>query len=100
MNSIVNELSQEQINAFCQKYHIRRLAFFGSVVREDFSPQSDVDVLVEFDPRHIPGLDFFLMEAELSRLIGRKVDFLTPDFLSSEIRETALSESVVAYEQT
>ena len=100
MNSIVSELSQEQISTFCLKYHIRRLAFFGSVVRDDFAPHSDIDVLVEFDPEHIPGFDFFLMEAELSKLLGRKVDLLTPDFLSSEIRKTALSESVVAYEQT
>lgn len=100
MNSIVSDLSQEEISTFCQKHHIRRLAFFGSVVRDDFAPHSDIDVLVEFDPEHIPGFDFFLMEAELSKLIGRKVDFLTPDFLSSEICKTALSESVVAYEQS
>lgn len=99
MDSIVRELAQEQINSFCRKYHIRKLAFFGSAVRDDFGPQSNVDVLVEFDTGFVPGFDFFLMEAELSKLIGRKVDFLTLNFLSSEIRETVLSESVVAYEQ-
>jgi len=92
-------LSPDQIKAFCQKYHIRRLAFFGSVVRDDFSPHSDVDVLIEFEPSHIPGYDFFLIEAELSHLLGRKVDLQTAQFLSPEIRQSALSEAVTAYEQ-
>jgi len=88
-----------QIESFCQKHHIRSLAFFGSVVREDFGPQSDIDVLVEFEPGHIPGLDFFTIEAELSQLLGRKVDLQTANFLSPEIRRSALSEAVTAYEQ-
>lgn len=75
------------------------MAFFGSVVRDDFGQKSDIDILVEFEPGHIPGFDFFLMEAELSRLLGRKVDLHTENFLSPEIRRTVLSESVVAYEQ-
>jgi predicted nucleotidyltransferase len=93
------QFSNRALTAFCRKYHIRRLAFFGSVVRDDFRPQSDVDVLVEFEPGHTPGLDFFLMEAELSRLLGRKVDLQTPNFLSPEIRRSALYEAVTAYEQ-
>jgi uncharacterized protein len=93
-------LSSQQIQNFCQKYHIRRLSFFGSVVRDDFGPQSDIDVLVEFEPDHTPGLDFFLMEAELSRLLGRRVDLQTLNFLSPEIRNSVLSEAVPAYEQT
>ena len=100
MNLIAIGLSPEQIQAFCQKYHIRSLAFFGSVVREDFGPHSDVDVLVDFEPGHVPGFDFFLIEAELSKLMGRNVDLQTTNFLSSEIRKTALSEAVIAYEQT
>jgi predicted nucleotidyltransferase len=94
------ELTAQQIEAFCQKYHIRSLAFFGSVVREDFNPHSDVDVLVEFEPGRIPGFDFFLIEAELSKLMGRKVDLQTANFLSPEIRQSALAEAVTAYEQT
>jgi predicted nucleotidyltransferase len=93
-------LTPQQIEAFCQKHHIRSLAFFGSVVREDFGPHSDVDVLVNFEPDHVPGFDFFLIEAELSRLIGRKVDLQTVHFLSREIRQSALSEAVITYEQT
>ena len=92
-------VTQGQLKAFCQKNHIRSLAFFGSVVREDFGPHSDIDVLVEFEPGHIPGYDFFLIEAELSRLMGRKVDLLTTPFLSPDIRQSALDEAVIAYEQ-
>ena len=99
MDMTVIELSSAQIKAFCQKHHIRSLSFFGSVVRDDFGPQSDIDVLVEFEPGHIPGYNFFAIEAELSRLLGRKVDLQTANFLSNEVRQTALAEAVVAYEQ-
>ena len=92
-------LPPETLKDFCQKYHIRQLSFFGSVVRDDFGPQSDIDVLVEFEPGHIPGFDFFLMEAKLSQLLGRKVDLQTLNFLSPEIRQSVLSEAVPAYEQ-
>jgi uncharacterized protein len=92
-------LSSHQLKNFCQKYHIRQLSFFGSVVRDDFGPQSDIDVLVEFEPGHMPGFDFFLMEAELSQMLGRKVDLQTLNFLSPEIRSSVLSEAVPAYEQ-
>jgi predicted nucleotidyltransferase len=93
-------LSSQQIRGFCQKHHIRQLSFFGSVVRDDFGPQSDIDVLVDFEPGHTPGFDFFLMEAELSKLLGRKVDLQTLGFLSPEIRFSVLSETIPAYEQT
>ncbi len=92
-------ISPDLINAFCQRHHIRRLALFGSVVRDDFRPESDIDVLVEFQEGHTPGLDFFLMEVELSRLLGRKVDLQTRNFLSADILENALSEAVDVYEQ-
>jgi predicted nucleotidyltransferase len=92
-------LSSRQLRSFCQKHHIRQLSFFGSVVHDDFGPQSDIDVLVEFETGHTPGFDFFLMEAELSRLLGRQVDLQTLDFLSPEIRKSVLSEAVPAYEQ-
>jgi hypothetical protein len=99
MNRVAVGLSPKQIKAFCQKHHIRSLAFFGSVVREDFGPHSDVDVLVAFEEGYTPGFDFFLIEAELSRLLGRKVDLQTVNFLSAEIRQSALAEAVTAYEQ-
>ena len=92
-------LSSQQVKNFCQKHHIRRLSLFGSVVRDDFGPQSDIDVLVEFEPNHTPGFDFFLMETELSQLVGRKVDLLTLNFLSPEIRQSVLSEAIPTYEQ-
>ena len=92
-------LSSHPLRSFCQKYHIRQLSFFGSVVRDDFGPQSDIDVLVEFEPGRAPGFDFFLMEVELSKLLGRKVDLQTLNFLSPEIRRSVLLEAVSAYEQ-
>ena len=92
-------VSPEIFQAFCQKRHIRSVAFFGSVVRDDFRPESDIDVLVEFEEGHTPGLEFFAIEAELSGLIGRKVDLQTSKFLSPDILQNALSEAVVAYEQ-
>ena len=88
---------REAIAAFCRKHHIRRLAFFGSVLRDDFSPSSDLDVLVEFEPGHAPGLEFFSMEDELSGILGRKVDLNTPGFLSNSIRKQALAEAEVQY---
>jgi hypothetical protein len=93
------QISTELITAFCQQNHIRRLSLFGSVVRDDFGPESDIDVLVEFEDGHTPGLDFFRMEAELSRLLGRKVDLQTRKFLSADILKDALSEAVEVYEQ-
>jgi len=93
-------VSSQQIQNFCQKHHIRQLSFFGSVVREDFGPQSDIDVLVEFEPDQTPGLDFFMLEAELSHMLRRRVDLQTLNFLSPEIRDAVLLEAVPAYEQT
>ena len=92
-------LTPAQIKRFCQKHHIRKLAFFGSVVRDDFDAGSDIDVLVEFEPDHTPGLAFFAMEAELSGLLDRKVDLVTQKFLSSEIRVNAQAEAMTVYEQ-
>jgi len=93
---------REQIAEFCRKHHIRKLSFFGSVVRDDFRPDSDVDVLVEFDPAYIPGLIRFAgMELELSEILGgRKVDLNTPQFLSPYFRDEALADAEVQYVQT
>lgn len=92
-------ISNELISGFCQKHHIHYLALFGSVARDDFRPESDIDVLVEFEEGHTPGLDFFLIEAELSKLLGRKVDLQTRNFLSADILKNALSEAEAVYEQ-
>jgi hypothetical protein len=88
------------IESFCQKHHIRSLAIFGSYARNNFRPDSDIDVLVDFEPGHTPGFDFFLLEVELSKLLGRKVDLQTANFLSPVIRHSALSEAVTVYERT
>jgi predicted nucleotidyltransferase len=76
------------------------LAFFGSILRDDFRPSSDVDVLVEFETEYNPGLEFFLIEAELSHILRRKVDLNTPNFLEPEIRHRVMAEAFVQYEQT
>lgn len=86
-----------RIAAFCKAHHIRKLALFGSVTRADFRHNSDIDVLVEFEPGHVPGLAFFSIEDELSRLFGRHVDLNTPAFLSPDFRDEALAEAVPIY---
>lgn len=91
------QLDREVVAAFCRRHHVRRLALFGSVLRDDFTPESDVDVLVELEPGHPSGLSFFAMEAELSRLIGRKVDLNTPGFLSRYFRDQVLAEAETQY---
>ena len=92
------EIPTEALAEFCQQNHIRRLALFGSVLRDDFRPDSDVDVLVEFEPGHVPGLAFFGMQDELSELLGRRVDLNTFGFLSPLFRDDVLSEADVLYE--
>ena len=90
-------VSRDKIGAFCKKHHIRKLSFFGSVLREDFGPQSDVDVIVEFEPGYVPGLAFFAMESELSEILGRKVDLNTPQFLSPYFRDDIVAEAETEY---
>lgn len=79
-------IDREKLADFCRRHHIRKLAFFGSVLREDFRADSDVDVLVEFEPGKTPGLRFFSLEEELSLILQRKVDLNTPQFLSPRFR--------------
>jgi len=86
-----------KIVEFCLKNHVRKLALFGSVLRDDFSSNSDIDVLVEFEPDHIPGLAFFSMEAELAEILGRRVELHTPAFLSPYFREKVIAESEIQY---
>ena len=86
---------------FCQTHGIKRLAIFGSALREDFGPESDIDVLVEFEPGRIPGLlGIAGMELELSALFtGRKVDLRTPEDLSPYFRRDVLATAEVQYDQ-
>ena len=97
LQSLFLEIPQKEIAAFCRRHHINRLAFFGSVLREELRPDSDVDVLVEFEPDHIPGLAFFAIEDELSQIMARKVDLNTLQFLSPYFRQQVRDEAVVIY---
>ena len=92
------DVPYDKVAEFCRRNHIRRLAFFGSVLREDFGPDSDIDVLVEFEEGQTPGLSFFSMAREFEELLGRKVDFLTPGFLSKYIRDRVLQEALPVYD--
>ena len=89
------ELPMDAIRAFCERWKITEFAVFGSVLRDDFRPDSDVDVLVEFEPGQTPGLAFFDIQAELSQLLGRRVDLNTPQFLSPRIRARVEAEAEV-----
>lgn len=95
--SVKIEVPKEEIAAFCRRHHIRQLAFFGSVLRDDLTPESDVDVLVEFEPGHTPGLTFFAMQRELSEILGRKADLNTAKDLSPYFRQEVLDEAEVLY---
>ena len=92
------QIPVESVAEFCQRNGIRRLSLFGSILRENFRSDSDVDVLVEFQPGVRVGLRFFTIERELSELFGRKVDLNTPGFLSKYFREEVLAEAVVQYD--
>jgi predicted nucleotidyltransferase len=92
-------IPHEKIAEFCRHNHIRKLSLFGSVLRQDFRPDSDVDVLVEFEPGHVPGMAFFSLQMELSKILGRKVDLHTPNFLSRYFRNEVLAEAKVQYVQ-
>ena len=94
------EIPKKELAEFCRRNHIRKLALFGSVLRDDFRPDSDVDVLVEFEPGHTPGFRFIDIQDDLSVLLGgRTVDLATPKFLNYRIRERVLQEAEVQYAQ-
>lgn len=90
-------LAEEQIAEFCRRHHIRRLAMFGSALHGDQRPDSDLDVLVEFETGHTPGFKFFDIEEELSTILGGKVDLNTPGFLSRYFRDEVLAEAEIRY---
>lgn len=93
------DVPKERIAEFCRRNHIRRLALFGSVLRDDFGPDSDVDVLVEFEPgAHVGLMRLAGMEIELGDLLGHKVDLNTPGFLSRYFRDQVLAEAEVQYD--
>lgn len=92
------EIPKERIAEFCQRNRIRRLALFGSILRDDFNAASDIDVLVEFVPDAKIGLRFFAIQRELSQILDRKVDLNTPGFLDRYYREEVLREAEVIYD--
>jgi predicted nucleotidyltransferase len=101
MEKIRIEIPEEEITAFCQRNHIRKLWFFGSVLRDDFTPDSDIDVLVEFEPDARVGfMTLAGMEIELSELLGRKAEIHTVKGLHPYFRDEVMQEAQVQYEQT
>jgi len=84
-------MSGKELAEFCRARHIRRLAVFGSALRADFRPDSDLDLLVEFDRDQTPGLGFFRLQEDLSALMGRPVDLNTPACLGPHFRDEVLS---------
>jgi len=93
------QVPQEALERLCRQYHVRRLALFGSVLREDFGAESDLDVLVEFEPGHTPGLAFVRLQRELSELLDIRVDLHTYRSLSRYFRDEVLEESRPLYER-
>ena len=91
------EIPSTAVADFCRRHHIRKLALFGSILRSDFRPDSDIDVLVEFELGYVPGLAFFAMQEELSVLLGRRVDQNTPASLSRYFRARVLQEAETLY---
>jgi predicted nucleotidyltransferase len=97
MDKIKIRVPRKKLADFCRRNHIRKLAFFGSVLRNDFGLESDIDVLVEFEPGKTPGFAFFGMQDELSAIFGRNVDLNTPGFLSRYFRDQIIREARVEY---
>ena len=96
--SLQIEVDRDQIAEFCRKHHIQRLAFFGSVLGESFGPDSDVDVLVEFEPNtRIGYITLGTLEIELSDMLGRQVDLNTPGGLHTRFRDRVLAQSELLY---
>lgn len=88
------------IEAFCRKHHIRKMALFGSVLRPDFGPESDVDVLIEFEQGHaVDFFDFMELQFRLSEIMGHNVDLNTPGFLSRYFRQRVIDAARVIYER-
>ena len=104
MTARVSELTVAKIDAigaFCRRNSIRKLALFGSVLRDNFGPDSDIDILVEFEPEAKPGFfDLSRMSRELDLIMGRSVDLLTPGFISPYFREKVQEDAQVIYEKS
>ena len=91
-------VSSELLAEFCRRHHIRKLSLYGSVLRDDFRPDSDVDVLVEFEPGHVVGYDIIDMEEELTRMFGgHRADIASPKYLNKRLRSRILQSAEVQY---
>ena len=90
-------IDRPKLADFCRRHGIVKVAIFGSALRPDFTPASDVDVLVEFAPGRTPGFGFFELEDELSALLGRRVDLQTAGFLSPHFRADVVAEAEVLH---
>ena len=92
------EIPGEAVGRFCRRNHVRRLSLFGSILREDFGAESDVDVLVEFEAGKVPSLlGMAGLEIELSEMLGRRVDLRTPEDLSRYFRNEVVEGAVLQY---
>lgn len=92
------EFSREELAALCRRHHIKRLAFFGSVLRDDFGPDSDIDLLYEFEEGHAPGFAFVDVIDDLSAFFGgRKVDMVPFKYIRPRLRERILAEAQLQY---
>jgi predicted nucleotidyltransferase len=95
------DVPELEIERFCRRHHIRKLSLFGSVLRDDFQPDSDVDVLIEFDEdQHVGLMAFAAMQAELSAILGREVHLSTPGFISDSLRDRVVQSAQVQYERS
>lgn len=93
-------ISRDEIEAFCTRHYIRKLSLFGSILTPHFRADSDIDLLVEFEPARVPGYFGLVgMELELSEMLGRKVDLRTPGELSRYFREDVVAQAAVQYEK-
>ena len=101
MSALPITIPKEFLGEFCERNHIRKLSLFGSVLTPRFRPESDIDVLVEFDPDHIPGLLTLAgMEIEISERLGRKVDMRTAEDLSRYFRDEVVASALPQFERT
>lgn len=92
------KISKAWLEKFCIEHHITKMSLFGSVMTDHFTPDSDVDVLIEFDPKHIPGLFSFVeMRNLLSKHFGREVDLRTPEDISKLFRKEVIEHSYLIY---